>query len=128
MSSMCTCHIDKDSCEWCRVTEIEDIFFGYREASPDRMAFSKPKVLIDDVLWLVDIAKEAMLAEVKREVAHQILEEPQYSPVEFLKKLEGWENRCGSCKFFNDTTGECRKRNIFVKTSSPSCPQWRYFA
>jgi hypothetical protein len=48
--------------------------------------------------------------------------------VEFMRGLKGFEDTCGSCRFFNDTTSECRQRNILVKNKSPKCPQWRYFA
>lgn len=114
MSNMCTCHIDPESCDWCRLQAIKTFF--------ERSSL-KDTTMVKDILWVTEkmegyLIKEVSVAPQNEEVISQ----------KVRAGMRDWENRCGSCRFFDTSEGRCKERNIFVKDTSPSCPQWRYFA
>ena len=49
---------------------------------------------------------------------------------EFSARLDGMNERCGSCKYFDRTLADraCTKHNKVVNNKSPKCDSWRYFA
>lgn len=49
---------------------------------------------------------------------------------EFSKKLDGMNERCGSCKYlkYDKETSICTKRNEEMSNLAPRCEMWRYFA
>lgn len=111
MSNLCSCHIDPDSCEWCRIQKVKQVF----------KSLSKPHPIFKEVLWMAEKLEAEMIANI--EVAHQPCVSNTATPAK-----PKWEDSCGSCKFMDTKDNRCTKRNIFVKMVSPSCPQWRYFA
>lgn len=48
---------------------------------------------------------------------------------EFLKGfLNNFEEKCGSCRFFNTSNNECKENHIKVEQNTLRCEKWRYFA
>jgi len=46
----------------------------------------------------------------------------------FMKGLEGFENKCASCRFFEAIDGVCEQHKELRKGEDPRCKDWRYFA
>lgn len=117
MSNLCTCHIDRSSCEWCRVQTIKSFF--------QKQQREKPSSYVGEMLWMATKLEDYMI----KAVARQLREEPQFSDLDWLKGFDDYGNTCGTCKFLSAGDDyRCTKRNIHVKNNSPKCPQWRYFA
>jgi hypothetical protein len=49
---------------------------------------------------------------------------------EFSKRLDGMNERCGSCKYLKhkEEGSFCTKHNVEMSNKSPKCDDWRYFA
>lgn len=47
---------------------------------------------------------------------------------EFSKKLEGFNQHCGSCKYFNSHKSYCEKYAVSRDRKAMRCEHWRYFA
>lgn len=49
---------------------------------------------------------------------------------EFSSKLDGMNERCGSCRFleYREEESFCTKHNIERSNKDPRCDDWRYFA
>jgi hypothetical protein len=56
------------------------------------------------------------------------MERKEFTVEQFLKGLSNLTEVCGSCRFFNSTTNECREKEIEVTSKTPKCDKWRYFA
>lgn len=49
---------------------------------------------------------------------------------EFSSKLDGMNERCGSCKYlkYKEKGSLCTKHNVERSNKAPRCDDWRYFA